>query len=252
MITSIITLLLSPLGSSLLLGGAALLLLRFVRDGVLRRVAWGLALFAFAWLWLWSMPVASEALRGRIEAAAGPRALEEVAPAEVAVVLGGGVSGPRAPLRLYPDLGAAADRVWYAAQLYKTGKVRRVVLSGGVVETGDGSEADAMRRFLRDLGVPAQAIVLEPESVNTRTNASFTRELLAGEGQRRIVLVTSALHMPRARRMFERAGFEVLAAPTDFEVIDMPFTLLRLLPNAEALAGSARALKELAGYVVAR
>ena len=252
MISSIITQLLSPLGSSLLLGGVALLLLRFAQTVVWRRAGWGLVLFAFSWLWLWSMPVASEALRGRIEAAAGPRVLAEVEPAEVAVVLGGGVSGPRPPLRYSPDLGAASDRVWYAARLYRAGKARRVVLSGGVVPTGDGSEAEAMRRFLCDLGVPEQAIVLEPESVNTRTNASFTHQLLAQEGQRRIVLVTSALHMPRARRIFERAGFEVLPAPTDFEVIDMPFTLLRLLPNADALAGSARAIKELVGYVVAR
>jgi uncharacterized SAM-binding protein YcdF (DUF218 family) len=251
MIGQFVALLVSPLGTSLLIGGAAMLLLLF-RASFWRWLGWGMTLFAFAWLWFWSMPVVSEALRGRIEAAAGPHSAEEIGKAEVMVVLGGGVSGPLPPLRVYPDLGAASDRVWYASRLYKAGKGSRIVLSGGVVSTADGSEAAAMRLFLLDLGVPDRAIVLEAGSVNTMTNASLTRRLLARDGIHRIILVTSALHMPRARRIFERAGFQVISAPTDFEVIDMPFSVLRYMPDAAALEGSARAIKEVVGYVFAR
>jgi uncharacterized SAM-binding protein YcdF (DUF218 family) len=252
MIGKLFALLVSPLGTSLLIGSVGLLFIRFFRAGVWRRVGWGLALFAFAWLWVWSTPMASDALRGKIEAMAGSRSVEKVSPSEVIVVLGGGVSGPRLPFRMYPDLGSASDRVWHAARLYKAGKGMQVVLSGGVVSTGDGSEADAMRRFLLDLGVPERAIVLEAGSENTFSNARLTRKWLGKDGIERIILVTSALHMPRARRIFERTGVQVIPAPTDYEVIEMPFSVLRLLPDAAALEGSSRAMKEVVGYVVAR
>lgn len=61
------------------------------------------------------------------------------------------------------------------------------------------------------------------------------------------MLVTSALHMPRARAQFERAGLRVVPAPTDFEVIEMPLDLLQVVPSTAALDGSARAFKELLG-----
>jgi uncharacterized SAM-binding protein YcdF (DUF218 family) len=252
MIGKIVYLMVSPLGTSLLFLSVALLLLFFAQASFWRRLGGVLAMFSFGWLWIWSTPVASDALRGRIEAMAGPRSIKDVAPAEVIVVLGGGVSGPRPPLRLYPDLGASSDRVWYASRLYKAGKATLIVLSGGVVSTGNGSEAVAMRRFLIDLGVPAKAIVLETASVNTISNACLTRDRLGIEGIHKIILVTSALHMPRACRIFERAGFKVIMAPTDFEIIEIPFTLLRLLPEASALDGSARAMKAIAGYIIAR
>ena len=61
--------------------------------------------------------------------------------------------------------------------------------------------------------------------------------------------MTSALHMPRARREFERLGFTVHPAPTDWEVVDKPFDLLRIVPATDALDGSGRAFKEIVGVV---
>jgi uncharacterized SAM-binding protein YcdF (DUF218 family) len=200
-----------------------------------------------AWLLLWSNPIASDALRGAIENTAGPRLVSELPTVQVAVVLGGGVSGPRPPQRPDPDLGSAADRLWHAARLYHEGKAQTLLLSGGTTRTGDGSEAQAMRRFLLDLGVPHEALWLEGASVNTTSNASHTAQLLRQQNIQHVLLVTSALHMPRARAALEATGLKVYPAPTDFEVIPMPMALHRLLPDAQALQGSARAMKELVG-----
>jgi len=252
MLAKLVALLISPLGTALLLMPLAVLMLLFVRVSPWRRVGAGVAWIAVLWLWLWSTPLASNALRGRLEAATGPPSVDEVVPAEVAVVLGGGVSGPGMPLRKYPDLGSSADRVWHAARLFRAGKCDRICLSGGAVVAGEESEAEAMRGFLLDLGVPDSAIMLESSSTNTLANARFTREKLSGEGVDRIVLVTSALHMHRARRIFEHAGFEVIPAPTDFEVVRTPFAVLDLLPDAGALDGSSRAMKEILGYLLVR
>lgn len=247
MFAKLVTALISPLGTSLVLGMLCAAFLSFARRPQWRALGKGLGVGGFAWLWLWSTPIASDALCGAIEAQAGPRGIDAVANAPVIVVLGGGVSGPRPPLRPHPDLGASADRMWHAARLYRAGKAPALVLSGGTVRTGDGSEAEAMREFLLDLGVPAAALHIEAASDNTATNATHTARLLKAQGIERAILVTSALHMPRARAAFERTGLETYPAPTDFQVIDMPFELLRIVPDASALQASAQAMKELVG-----
>lgn len=251
MFSKVFTALISPLGTAVALLVLGLLLQSLgsvrARDWA-RRCAW----VGTGWLLVWSLPVVSDSLRGWIEGQAGPRTVAGVVAAPVMVVLGGGVAGPRPPERVDPDLGRSADRLWHAARLFKMGKARRVILSGGVVRGGDGSEADAMAEFLADLGVPRSAMVLESGSGNTAENALQTRALLQPEGISEIVLVTSALHMPRARAAFEQAGFTLHPAPTDVEVIAMPFDLLRVLPDAQALEGSGRAFKELAGRWLGR
>lgn len=252
MLGKILTVLISPLGTALLLGLLALGLTWWRQTKSVQRLAWVLASLALFWLWLWSTPLASEWLRGAIETKAGPRTVEQISATPVMVVLGGGVSGPHLPQRPYPDLTGSSDRIWHAARLYHAGKAQRVVLSGGTVRTGDGSEADAMKAVLLDLGVPERAIELEDGSDNTRSNASLTAELLGQQHIDTVILVTSALHMPRARAAFERAGLNVIQAPTDFEVIDMPFDILHLLPDAGALSGSARGIKELVGQLSLR
>lgn len=252
MFGQILTVLISPLGTALLLGLLALGVAYWRRGKTAHRLSWGIGIVALTWLCIWSTPLASEALRATIETNTGPRNLSEIPVNRVAVVLGGGVSGPRPPERPDPDLGAAADRVWHAARLYHTGKVKQLLLSGGKVRTGDGSEAQAMRQFLRDLGVPDSAIWMEQDSQNTADNAHRTALWLQKQQISRITLVTSALHMPRARAAFERAGLLVDPAPTDFEVIPMPFDLQGLLPDSGALNGSARAMKEMVGLWLGR
>lgn len=248
MLGKVVALVVSPLGTALLLLACALAL---EWAGRTRGARWLVAAAAL-WLTLWATPVMSDALRGSLEDRAGPRALADVPAAEVAVVLGGGVRGPAPPRRPDPDLGEASDRLWHAARLYHAGKVKRLLVTGGAPREGEGAEAPAMERFLVDLGVPASAIWREEASINTATNAELTARMLRERGVSTIVLVTSALHMPRARVNFERTGLVVHLAPTDFEVVDRPWSLLRVLPDAEALQGSARAFKEIVGKVVGR
>ena len=238
-----------PLGFSLCLALLAglLILLRWRRLGLT-----GLTV-AVGWLWLWSLPVASDALRLSLEGHYAPLAVDALPTAEAVVVLGGGISP--APVEFpHPDLGAAADRVWHAARLYHAGKVPLIIASGGIIPwRGErSSEAEAMTQLLRDFGVPMAAIVLETDSRSTRENAVHTAQLLEQKGIGQVLLVTSALHMPRALATFRGAGIDAIAAPTDFEVWPEPNHALRWLPDAQALADSTRALKEYLGLWVYR
>jgi uncharacterized SAM-binding protein YcdF (DUF218 family) len=98
--------------------------------------------------------------------------------------------------------------VWHAAALYRAGKARWVLLSGGN-PPGDENvapEAEAMAEVLRALGVPASAMRLEGRSRNTLENAVLSLALVRQVGARRVLLVTSALHMPRRSPCFRRSS----------------------------------------------
>ena len=164
------------------------------------------------------------------------------------MVLGGAVSPPSGSLTEV-HLTSVADRVWFAARLFHAGKAPLLLLSGGSDPQRHAySEARAMATFLSDLGVPEQAMLFEETSRNTRQNAVFSATLLRARGIDRILLVTSALHMPRAVALFTAQGLQVIPAPTDFEASQPPPPgVLAWLPDALALDASGRAMKELVG-----
>lgn len=245
MLSKFITVLVSPLGTALLL-----LLTAVLWPG--RGPRRGLVGAALVWLWVCATPAVSDALVGWTEADAGPREVQAVAAAPVAVVLGGAVGSPYPPLRPYPDLGSSADRVWHAARLYHAGKAPRILLSGGSIKPGLPGEAHAMRAFLRDLGVPEAAIVIEDRSTDTQGNATQSAQWLRSQGIDRVILVTSASHMARARMQFERAGLRVEPAPVDIQVTGEPSNYMAYLPSADALEASGKAFKELVGRLALR
>ncbi|SCZ67211.1 YdcF family protein [Thiohalomonas denitrificans] len=238
-----------PLNLSLWLSLLALLLLwlHWRRSGLT------ILVLAVAWLWVWSLPVVSDALRLSLEGRFANVPVEQSPTAEAVVLLGGGVSGTPSQWP-YADLGSGADRVWHAARLYHAGKAPVVVVSGGgAAWRGERrSEAEAIAQFLRALGVPDRAMLLENASRTTYENAVLSAQLLEKRNIGRVLLVTSALHMTRAAATFRSAGVDLVPAPADFEVIPEPNHLLRWLPDAEALSDSTRALKEYLGLAVYR
>jgi uncharacterized SAM-binding protein YcdF (DUF218 family) len=186
---------------------------------------------------------------------------ENIPNAEVIVLLGGGTLSAEPP-RPMIELNSAGDRVLYAAQLYQQGKAENILVSGGKPDwlSEQTSPAEEMAYLLELLQVPAEAIWLEPASRNTYENSLNSRAILEAKGIKRIILVTSAAHMPRAVALFKRQGFEVIPAPTDFRVTqsgweqltsgDLPFLAMNLLPSAENMAQTTGALKEYIGLFI--
>jgi len=120
-------------------------------------------------------------------------------------------------------------------------------VSGGQVYERGTPEAVLIAGVLKnELGVPVRWI--ETASRNTAENARFSRRLLARAHIRRVVLVTSAAHIPRARAAFKRVGIEVLSAATDYQS-GSSHTWLDWRPLAGALGLSAAALYEWLGRV---
>ena len=176
------------------------------------------------------------------------RAAAAQAPAccyEAIVILGGAMTPAAPPVLMDPDLSDAADRVWYAARLYHRGVAPRIIVSGGtfLAQTmAATTEAEAMRRFLVDLGVPTGAIVSEGEAMNTIENIRNVRRMV-GEG--RVALVTSSYHMARALLIARRAKLNVGAFPTDWRAPPEMAALWEIwLPSLGAMAWSGISLRE--------
>jgi uncharacterized SAM-binding protein YcdF (DUF218 family) len=229
------------------LGGFVVALAAMARGRTRRAAVWGGA--AMLWLLVWSSPLFYTWFGCTLERAYPPRTAEALPSADAIVVLGGGMSTPQGPVR-DPDLSAAADRVWFAARLYRAGKAPVVVPSGE-------GEAATSAVLLADLGVPAAAIRVENASRNTAENAVRTRAVLQALGAHRVLLVTSAFHMRRARMIFERAGVAVIPAATDYEATLLRvragrWSLTELLPSPEALSRNTYILKEYLGYAAYR
>jgi uncharacterized SAM-binding protein YcdF (DUF218 family) len=236
-----------PLGFSIFLAIVAGFLLWLKR----KRLATTCFILSLSVLWISSTPVVSDALYRSLTQAYPPVSVADTPDADAIIVLGGGL-GSAAPPRISVDLGSAADRVLHAARLYRAGKAPLVIVSGGGIPwLGSGiPESQAMATLLAEWGVPAKAILREEKSRNTYENAVETHTLFRAQNLQQALLVTSALHMPRALAVFKQTGMAVVAAPTDYEIIDSTLTILDFLPDARALERSTRVIKEYIGRVV--
>jgi uncharacterized SAM-binding protein YcdF (DUF218 family)/lysophospholipase L1-like esterase len=127
-------------------------------------------------------------------------------PADAIVVLGAGVIGPCVP----NDNGVR--RVLHGARLWREGRARTLLITGGTAE-GPCPVAAAMARLAMDIGIPESNIVIESVSLSTHENAQRSATVLRGLGIRRVLLVTDMLHMPRAQASFEHYGLDVQRSP---------------------------------------
>lgn len=247
LVTKILTQLAFPLfqGLSLILLGWLLLTLGR------RRLSHLCLLLGVAIIWVFSTPAVSNALRSSLELRYLPMAIAATPKADVIVILGGALAYP-VPPRLETELTNESDRVLHAARLYHAGKAPHILASGGTMPWSQaGSEAAIIRDLLLEWGVPAEAILLETESRTTRENALYTRELLAERNLSQVLLVTSAMHMPRSVATFAALDIAVIPTPTDITVTtQLDGTLLDWLPSSGSLDASSRAIKEYLGMWV--
>lgn len=122
------------------------------------------------------------------------------------------------------EIEEAGDRIIYAAHLFRHGCAPRIICTGNVSTGGIAlrPEAEDMAELLEMLGVPNDAIILETKSKNTHDHGVNLYPLLQDRQFKRVLLVTSAMHMPRSMGVFKRLcpGIEFIPAPTDFRVPD--------------------------------
>lgn len=243
--------LLSPLTLVFLLLGVAAVAARVGR----LRLRNAFATAAVLLLWICSTPLLAVTLGGALERQYVAQLPEDAPVADAIVVIGGTLSVASPPLRPTFNLGTAIDRVWHAAALYRAGKAKYILVAAGPqpYDRGIQVEADAIVEILTTLGVPHEAIRTEKESRNTRENAANALFLVKQIHARRVLLVTSAQHMPRAvltfRKAWQGSGIEILPSVTDVEIADATLGWPgAVLPNTGSLAYVTKALREFTGW----
>lgn len=181
-------------------------------------------------------------------------------PAEAIVILGGCTRSKLSP-RPWIEVPESGDRLLYGAKLYREGRAPRLILAGGRIEWRRAGKAESvdMAELVETMGVPRSAILQDPLSLNTRENAVNVKKILeANQLQGPVLLVTSAIHMPRSMAIFRRLEMDAIATPTDFLVADLGqrpgilASLLEMVPNVEALEMTTRACKEYLGWCIYR
>lgn len=244
----IIPLFVYPVGFAVLAGLACLFSFALGR----RRKAAVWITLGTLYLWLAATPVVALMLINSLEKQYPVVNIDTLPKADVVIVLGG-VSVQSQEFNPYTDLKSGADRILHGARLLKAGKVARILVSSGrpVSQLDSRSEAGVIAGFLREFGVDDAAIVLESEARNTRENAVNSLALMREKGFSSALLVTSALHMPRAAAVFRKAG--VSFTPVSIDTLSSSIearTVFAYLPNSKALDYSTQAIKEWIGMLV--
>ncbi len=207
-----------------------------------------LLLFVNLLLYASMTPLVSDAMIGSLERRYSPSAQLQ---GDVIVVLGGGATSGTPDIDGEGNLsGAAGNRLITAVRLYRQTELP-IIFSGGQVFADSGNEANIAKRELIGMGVPAQDVYAENQSLNTAQNADNTSVLMKQHGWNKPILITSAFHMPRSVMEFHRAGLNVAPYPTDYWT-SQPISLYagKFSPSGSAISSVGTACKEYLGMFV--
>ncbi len=144
-----------------------------------------------------------------------------------------------------------ADRFIQAVKLFKLGKIRHILISGGNGKTNKRNfrEAAWVQGELKAMGIPDSVIFFEDRSNNTADNAVYAKQILDSvQLKPPYLLITSAHHVPRASLLFKNAGISAVPFPCNYISGRGTFGFSSLLPKFAVLSGWNPYLKETAGY----
>ncbi|MCP9808605.1 YdcF family protein [Cyanobium sp. HWJ4-Hawea] len=249
--------------------GLALLLQLTGQIGQARQAArghkcyWGrwLSGSGIALLWIFAMPLTARQLVWGLEERSAALTPKTIPRADAVVVLGGGLR-PQLPPRRAVEVAEGGDRLLTGLRLLRQDRAPVLITSGAQVSFTAADPAPPEAFWARDLALELGAkpgqILVNPGSRTTAEEARDIGLLAKNRGWKRVLLVTSAFHMPRALATFQqRSGLTVIPVACDYQLPSRAFygrpspgnTLKSLLPDAEFLYLSTIALKEHIGLL---
>ena len=234
---------------SFLLQPVTLVLITFIAAAVIKKPKWKKLLFraGLIMLVLFSNQFLANSVMGWWEDE--PKKITDVDKHRYAVVLGGMLDLEQEPRdRVY--FNQSVDRILHAVHLYKSGKVEKVLVTGGSGSIYDQSikEGDLIKDFVIQTGVQPGDLIIERESRNTYENAQLTKKLVPPEESGKLLLVTSAFHMRRASACYRRAGYSITTFPTSFQHDEFKPHML-YTPSGDAMNKWETIFREMFGYL---
>ena len=200
--------------------------------------------------WLASAPVLSTFLIARLESRFEPVSISEIEQLEAVIVLGGGTA-----LRPdgIPELTAAGDRVAQGAIFYLKSKAIFLVTSGSPISgigPVENDSSDHTAFLWKQFGIPDSGII-QIEGRNTSEEMRSLAKLVEETQWKRVGLITSAFHMPRAMRLASINQLDLIPIPVDYRAT-AGTDLRNWIPSASGLDNMTKVLHEYLGMFLGR
>lgn len=205
----------------------------------------------FAWtgiilFWLASLPIISNSLIKSLESDYEIQNIDQIASHDAVVVLSGMISTIQTEKEIKYEFREGVDRILAGIALLKNQKANKLILTRGLLPWGTGSpEGEVLSDFAQANGVRKDEILLTSQVQNTNDEAKEIAKLVKSED--RIVLVTSAFHMPRALMVFQNQNILVTPFAVDFRHVSKKIDLLDFFPQAFAFEDTSLFFREMIG-----
>ena len=198
-------------------------------------------------LYIISTPIFSNNFFKLVEGSEYRKPLSAIDSADAIVVLSGMLEINEVEDSTYVEWGDP-DRFFGGIALFKAGKAQKIVFTGGKMpwDKDKKTEGEVLKEYAISNGIPSDKILVSKDVENTADEAVAVKELISPS--KRIILVTSAYHMYRAKRLFEKQGIEIIAFKVDYKVgRNKEIVIMDILPDAVSLKITEMGIRELIG-----
>ena len=234
-INKILPIIFSPLG----------LVIIFLCYGILRKKILP-SIIALMLLILLSLPIVSGKLTKILEQNYTPVLPNTIETADAIVVLSGMVRSIKKENRIHYEFSDAVDRIIGGVELLKLNKAQKIILTNGKLPWSIGlPEGEYLADFLKSQGINPSKILLTEIVQNTNDEAKAISKMLPKSSK--IILVTSAFHMPRAVTVFQNQNLNVIPYAVDFRSTTGKLDILDYLPQSNAFNDSNLYFREMIG-----
>lgn len=207
-------------------------------------------ILAFTFLYVFTNPFIVNELLLWWEVA--PTSISTVKPHDIGIILTGGTTNDDKLPKENIFLGISSDRIGQAVELYKKGKIKKILVSGGMIKVlgeTQKNEVEEIAKYLIISGIPKENIFLETKAQNTRENAVNCSKILKKQFTKQsYLLITSGFHLKRAISCFEKIGISVTPFGANYFSHERSFHFYYLFPKEDCFEYSHLLFREIIGY----
>ena len=204
------------------------------------------SMIALILLIILSLPIVSRQLIKFLEQGYTLISPNNVDTADTVIVLSGMIRTIKQNNEIYYEFSDAVDRVFAGIELLKLNKAQKIILTRGKLPWSLGMpEGEFLAQFVKSQGTNKNQVILTEVVQNTNDEAIAVSKILPKNSK--IILVTSAFHMPRAKTVFENQNLKVIPYAVDFRLGEKKMDVLDFLPQANAFKDSSFYFREIIG-----
>ena len=193
-----------------------------------------------------SLPIISNKFIAYLEKDYQPIEIADVENVDAIVVLSGMIRVIGDEENLKYEFTDSVDRFFAGLDLFNNNKSPILILTRGKMPWSLGiAEGEYLKELFIKYGVSEENIILTDAVQNTDQEAKAIKKILTEDAK--IILVTSAFHMPRAEKVFKAANINLIPFPVDFQNSKSKTTMMDFIPSAESLFDTSHFVREMIG-----